>query len=102
MDRSDGRLMSALLDHLLKLIALLRLQATELVLDVEPCLFAQIEQVLAIDLQFPRQCVNPNFLSLQAALLVRPVWIVTFRNRIPGRGGRRRTGPSCNRDNSYV
>jgi len=86
--------MGTLLDHLLKLIALLRLQAAELVLDVEPRLFAQIEQILAIDLQLARQCVYTNFLSLQATPLERPVWIVTFRDRIPDRGGCRRSGPS--------
>src|SRR5262245_50683028 len=90
--RCRGRVMRALLDQHFQLVTLLRLQAAELVLDIKPRLFAQVEQVLAVDLQSPRQSVDPNFLFLQAALLTGPSRIATFpRTNPPLPGGQ---GPS--------
>jgi hypothetical protein len=52
-------------------IALLGIQAAQLVLDVNTVLAAQVEQVFALHVQFTRQSINPNFLFLQAQLPVR-------------------------------
>jgi hypothetical protein len=57
------------LDHELDGIALFRIQAAQLVLDVDTGLAAQVEQVLALHVQFARQGIDPYFLSLQAELL---------------------------------
>jgi hypothetical protein len=49
-------------------IALIRIQATKLILDVNACLPAQIDEILALDVQLSRQGINTGFL-LQAELL---------------------------------
>jgi hypothetical protein len=50
-------------------IALVRIQAAELVLDVDAGLAAQVEQVFALHVQLASQGINADFLSLQAELL---------------------------------
>jgi hypothetical protein len=57
--------------HLLDSIALLRVEATQLILDVEACLTTEVEQVFALDPQFARQRIDTNLLFLQAVLLCR-------------------------------
>jgi len=49
-------------------IALIRVQATELVFDVDTGLATQVDQVLTFDVKFSRQGINTGFL-LQAELL---------------------------------
>jgi hypothetical protein len=44
------------------LVALLGLDAAQLVLDVDPVLTAQVEQVFALYVQFTRQSVETDFL----------------------------------------
>jgi hypothetical protein len=59
-----------LLDQRNDLVAHLRLDAAELVLDVYPVRLAQLEQVGALHVQLTGQNINPNFLFLQAELPV--------------------------------
>jgi hypothetical protein len=51
-------------------IALLWVEAAELVLDVEAGLAAQVEQIFALHVQLARQGINSYFLSLQEPLLL--------------------------------
>jgi hypothetical protein len=51
------------------LIALFWIQAAQLILDVESRLAAQVEQILALQVQFARQCVDANLLFLHRQLL---------------------------------
>jgi hypothetical protein len=48
---------------------LFRIKAAELIFHVEAGLAAQVEQVFALHVQFARQGVDTDFLSLQAELL---------------------------------
>jgi hypothetical protein len=69
--RGDSDAASSLPHQLLQGITLLRLKVAQLVLNIDPVLAAQVEQVLALHVQLARQDVNSNFLSiLQAARLL--------------------------------
>jgi hypothetical protein len=69
--RRNGRTTPAratLLQHLHHDVALLRVKAAKLVLDVEPSLTAKVDQVLGLNVELARQCIDADFL-LQAVLL---------------------------------
>ena len=51
------------------LVALLGVQAAQLVLDIHSPLAAHVEQILAVDVQLARQRVNTDLFFQQAALL---------------------------------
>ena len=51
-------------------VALLRIQRAELIFHVEAVLTTQIEQFLALHVQFVRQMINSNLLVLQAEIPV--------------------------------
>ena len=55
--------------HLLDGITLFGIKAAQLIFHVEAGLAAQVEQVFALHVQFARQGVDTDFLSLQAELL---------------------------------
>ena len=70
--RRRGRRTALLLQELHDLIAHLRLNGTELVLDIDAVLLAQNKKILALHAQLSRQSENANFLfNLQAELPVR-------------------------------
>jgi hypothetical protein len=54
---------------LLNLITLFGIEAAQLILDIEARLPAHVQQVLAFNVQLSSQCINTDFLSLQAELL---------------------------------
>jgi hypothetical protein len=57
--------------QLLHHVPLIRVQGTELVFHIQPCLATDIQEIFALDVQLARQCENSNFLSLQAQLPLR-------------------------------
>jgi len=69
-NRRGCRRGSTSLDRGFDLIALFRIQVTELVLDIQAKFTAQVEQILALHVQFARQNVDTHFFFLQAGLLL--------------------------------
>jgi hypothetical protein len=60
--RSNRHATTALFRKLRDHVTLMRFQAAELVLDIDPSLAAKVEQVFALHIQFTRQGVNTDFL----------------------------------------
>jgi hypothetical protein len=67
--RGCGHSNSATLAYeVLNRLDLFRLEVTELILDIQAMLAAQVEQILALHVQLARQGINSQFLFLQALL----------------------------------
>jgi len=82
--RRDGSSPAAFADQQFDGVALVGVQATELILDIDAGLTAQVKQILALDVQFARERVDTNFLFLQAQLLSRQILLrISAEMRLP-------------------
>ena len=75
---------AAFLHQLLHEVALVRVQAAKLILHIDADLAAEVEQVFALHIQFPRQGIHTYFLFLRAQLLCRQSRRNVRRRPIPG------------------